>query len=195
MIHLKIITSTTREGSQGITVARWITKLAKDNSNFDVELLDLSEIDLPLMKEPNHPKLQKYQYESTKNWSQKIEDADAFVIVLGEYNYGFPAPIKNALDHLFNEWKYKPVAIVSYGGISAGLRSSQMLKQVVTTLGMMPLPEQVSLPFFANQIDENQMFLPNEIQITSAELMFSELLKWSRALKTLRGKTTNNGKT
>lgn len=186
MNNLKIITSTTREGRKGIYVAQWITELAKQDGRFEVDLLDLAEINLPLMDEPNHPRLQQYQHEHTKRWSAIIEPADAFIIVLGEYNFGFPAPIKNALDYLLNEWKYKPVGLVSYGGISGGLRSAQMLKQVITALNMMPIMETVNIPFFAKHIEDK--FIPEEIIIKSAHGVLNELDKWTKALKVMRQK-------
>lgn len=186
MAKLKILTSTNRSGAKGRSVADWITEFAKENSDFDVELLDLAEINLPFMDEPNHPVLKDYQFEHTKKWSAKIDEADAFVIVLAEYNYGYPAPIKNAIDYLHQEWKYKPVGFVSYGGISAGLRAVQMLKQVLTTLSMMPLTQQVNLPFFSKEIDENGVFHPNDSAIRSAGVMLDELKKWSKSMKTLR---------
>jgi len=188
MLKLKILTSTNRRGAKGRIIADWIFEFSKENSEFDTELLDLAEINLPFMDEPNHPRLKQYQFEHTKNWSRKIEEADAFIVVLAEYNYGFPAPIKNAIDYLHQEWKYKPVGFVSYGGVSAGLRSVQMLKQVVTTLNMMPLPQQVNLPFFAKEIDENGNFKANSSAVSSAKDMLKELEKWSNALRVLRGK-------
>ncbi len=115
------------------------------------------------MNEPNHPRLQQYQDEHTKKWSEIIIAADAFIIVLAEYNFGFPATIKNAINYLFNEWKYKPVAFVSYGGVSGGLRSTQMLKQVVTALNMMPIVDQVNIPFFAKLIDDKGTFVPKQL--------------------------------
>lgn len=186
MTNLKIITSTTRTGRAGVAIEQWITDFAASKAGFNVELLDLSAINLPFLDEPNHPRMQQYQHEHTKKWSAKIEEADAFIIVLAEYNFGFPAPIKNALDYLFNEWMYKPVAFVSYGGVSGGLRSTQMLKQVVTTLSMMPIAAQVNIPFFRNFIDENGAFQANEIILKSAEHTLTELEKWSIALKTMR---------
>lgn len=188
MNTIKVITSTTREGRKGIAVAKWITDLAKQNKAYDIELLDLAQINLPFMDEPNHPRLQQYQHEHTKKWSEAIHAADAFIIVLAEYNFGFPAPIKNAIDYLFNEWMHKPVAIVSYGGVSGGLRATQMLKQVVTSVHMMPIVEQVNIPFFAKMIDEKGTFQPNETVVKSAEVMLKELERWSEALKTMRVK-------
>ena len=187
MTNLKIITSTTRPGRAGVAIEKWFTDFAKSKPEFNVELLDLSVINLPFMDEPNHPLLQKYQHEHTKQWSAKINEADAFIIILAEYNYAFPAPIKNVLDFLFVEWMHKPVGFVSYGGISGGLRATQMLKQVITTLSMMPITTQVNIPFFAKLIDENGVFQSNEIINKSAEHTLVELKKWSDVLKPMRG--------
>lgn len=186
MYKLKVITTTVREGRKGISVAQWVMDYLKDNPDFEIELLDLKEIDLPLMNEPNHPRLQQYTHDYTRRWSEMIHPADAFIFVLAEYNYSFPAPIKNAIDYLFNEWRYKPVAFVSYGGVSGGLRSSQHLKSVVTTVGMMPLADQVNIPFFATKIDEGGVFHPDEHITRSMDRMMSELKKWTLALKSMR---------
>lgn len=186
MYNLKIITSTTREGRKGTSIAAWITERAKQVENFNVELLDLAQLNLPLMDEPNHPRLQQYQHEHTKKWSETISSADGFIIVLAEYNYSFPAPIKNAIDYLFNEWKYKPVGLVSYGGVSAGLRASQMIKQVLTAVSMMPLAEQVAIPFFPKFINDEEQFVPDEMIGNSAGIMLHQLEKWMAALKPMR---------
>lgn len=188
MDNIKIITSTTRERRKGIAVAAWITAVAKQTNKYNVELLDLARINLPFMDEPNHPRMQQYKHDHTKQWSETINAADAFIIVLAEYNFGFPAPIKNAIDYLFNEWMYKPVAFVSYGGVSGGLRSTQMLKQVVTAVYMMPKVDQVNIPFFAKHINEQGIFVPDEIITTSAQVMLNELERWSEALKGMRMK-------
>jgi NAD(P)H-dependent FMN reductase len=186
MNTLKIITSTTRQERRGRVIADWITRLAEESNKFEVELLDLAEIALPFMDEPNYPSIQQYQHDHTKKWSETIASSDAFIIVLAEYNFGFPAPIKNALDYLFNEWKHKPVGFVSYGGMSGGVRSAQMLKPIVTALSMMPLAESVSLPFFTKHINNEDVFVPHEDVTNSAYIMLNELARWSSALKPLR---------
>lgn len=186
MHNIKIISSSTRPGRKGVAIEQWISRLAKQHESFEVELLDLSQINLPFMDEPNHPRLKQYTKEHTRNWSGTIDSADGYIIVLSEYNFSFPAPIKNALDFLFHEWAFKPVAFVSYGGISGGLRSTQMLKQVVTTLNMMPVVEQVNIPFFAKMIDDQEVFQPTEAVQHSAQGMFKSLEKWSEALKPMR---------
>ena len=93
----------------------------------------------------------------------------------------------NAIDYLNKEWAYKPVGFVSYGGVSGGTRSVQMIKQIVTSLRMMPIPEAVTIPFFTQYVDkEGGAFAPGETQATAATAMLDELRRWSDALATLR---------
>lgn len=186
MFDLKIIIASTRPGRKGPVIASWVYEMAIRNGEFDASLLDLAIINLPFFDEPLHPRLKKYEHEHTKNWSHIIESADAFIIVTPEYNYGYPASIKNALDFLYNEWNYKPVAFVSYGGQAGGTRAVQMLKQVVTAQKMMPIPESVHLPFFTNFINEQDGFVPDDAVDKAAGTMFAELSKWTKALKTMR---------
>lgn len=188
MYNLKIIIASTRPGRKGPAMAKWIVEIAEKHPEFKVELLDLAEINLPFLDEPNHPRIQQYQHEHTKSWSQIIASADAFIFVTPEYNYGYPATLKNALDFLYVEWNYKPVGFVSYGGIAAGTRAVQMLKQVVTTLKMVPLVESVNIPFFFKHIDPQVNFTADETLNKSAQEMLAELLKWTESLQMLRKK-------
>lgn len=188
MFNLKIISSSTRPGKKGPALASWIFEEAKKHPEFEVELLDLAEINLPFLDEPHHPRLQKYQHDHTKAWSSKIAPAEAFIIVTPEYNYGYPAPLKNALDFLYVEWNYKPVAFVSYGGLSGGIRAVQQLKQVVTAQKMVAITEIVHVPFFTKYINADHVFVPNEEIHKSADALFPELLKWADTLKVMREK-------
>lgn len=183
---LKVIIGSTRPTRKGPIVADWFLKIAKQHSDFEVELLDLKEIDLPLMDEPNHPRLREYTKEHTKKWSKTIDEADAYVFVTPEYNYGRPATIKNAMDYLFEEWQEKPVGFVSYGGVSGGTRAVQELKLTITTLGMMPLPQAVNIPFFTQFINDNDVFEANEPLEKSANVMMDKLQSWTKALKGMR---------
>jgi len=188
MFKLKIILASTRPGRQGPAVAAWIHDICKEDPSFEVSLLDLAEINLPFLDEPSHPRLKKYVHDHTKKWSSTIEEADAFVIVTCEYNFGYPAPLKNALDYLFVEWNYKPVGFVSYGGLAGGTRAVQQLKQVVTAQKMMPVTESVNIPFFTKHINEQGKFIGDDHLSKSASEMLKELLKWTEALWELRNK-------
>lgn len=148
MSRLMVLVASTRPGRVGLPVAEWVRDVALERDRFDeIDFADLAEINLPFLDEPNHPRLRRYEHEHTKAWSARVEAADAFIFVTPEYNFAMPATLKNAIDYLFHEWAYKPVAFVSYGGASGGIRSVQMAKQVVTTLRMFPLAEAVALPF------------------------------------------------
>lgn len=186
MYTIKVIIASTRPGRKGPAIASWIFEKAKTLNNVNLELLDLAEINLPFMDEPAHPRLRTYQHDHTKKWSATIDAADAFIIVTPEYNFGFSAPLKNAFDYLLQEWQHKPVAIVSYGGIAAGTRSAQMLKQVITALSMMPISEAVNIPFFTKHIDEDGNFISDETLDKSADTMLKELLRWTKGLKAIR---------
>lgn len=187
MLKLKIITASTRTGRKGPAVSDWIVKRAQKEEKFSTEHLDLAKIDLPFLDEPEMAILQKYQHEHTKEWSKVIDSADAFIIVTPEYNNSYPAPIKNALDYLFKEWNYKPVAFVSYGGIAGGTRSVQDLKVVVASLKMVAVKEAVNIPFFEKLIDETGTFVSTPQVEKSADTLFRELAKWADALKGMRG--------
>lgn len=188
MYNLKIIIASTRPGRKGPALANWIFEVAKKHTEFSVELLDLAVINLPFLDEPNHPRLQKYTKEHTKKWSETITSADAFIFVTPEYNFGYPATLKNAIDFLYKEWSYKPVAFVSYGGIAGGTRSMQALKQVMSAINMIPILEAVNVPFFTKHIDENNKFNADEGINKAAEGMMTELFKWTETLKALREK-------
>jgi NAD(P)H-dependent FMN reductase len=180
-----ILIASTRPGRVGLPVAEWFRDRAVQHRAFVVEVVDLAELDLPFMDEPNHPRLRRYVHEHTKQWSALVEGADAFAFVMPEYNYGFNAPLKNAIDFLHHEWAYKPVGFVSYGGVSAGTRAVQMLKQVVTTLKMVPVPEAVSIPFVQQFMDAGSLHA-NETMDSAADQMLDELSRWTEALRPVR---------
>lgn len=185
--HLQIIVVSTRDGRKGRAVADWFHQETLNHGGFDAELVDLAEVNLPLVDEPNHPRLRKYEHAHTKAWSALIERADAYVFVTPEYNYSAPPSLVNALDYLLHEWSYKPVGFVSYGGVSGGTRSVQVTKQIVTTLKMMPLPEAVTIPFFTRFLDAGTgVFAPDEPIRQSVPVLLDELRRWAAALAPLR---------
>src|SRR5258707_13612660 len=140
---LMVITATPRPGRLGLPIANWAISEIGKHGGFEVDVADLALMDLPMLDEPHHPIHRNYTKPHTIAWSKRVDAADAILIVTPEYNYGMPGSLKNAFDFLSHEWNYKPVAFVSYGGMSGGMRSVQMAKGAVTTRTMMPLPEPV----------------------------------------------------
>lgn len=182
---LMIVIASMRDGRAGLPVGEWFEGVAREHGGFDIDVADLKEIDLPLMTEPNHPRLGTYTQPHTWAWSERVAAADAFVFVMPEYNYGASAPLINALDYLFREWHHKPVGLVSYGGVSGGLRGAQHIKQKITTLSMMPLSQGVAIQFVNDHIADG-VFQPSDAQASSATDMLDALQAWEAALRTMR---------
>ena len=186
MINLKIITASTRPGRRGILVSRWVIDMVSANPDFQVEHLDLAEINLPFMDEPHHPRFRNYTKQHTKDWSRTISEADAFIFVTPEYNYGFTAPLKNAIDFLSGEWAYKVAGIVSYGGLAGGTRAVQMLKLVLTTLKITAVTESLPIPFFESYIKEG-VFVPSDLLNNGLNAMILEMIRVDKGLRLIRG--------
>jgi NAD(P)H-dependent FMN reductase len=187
MQKLSVVITSTRPGRAGLPIGRWFHERAVAHGRFQVDLVDLAEVGLPLIDEPNHPRLAQYQRAHTHAWSALVRASDAFVFVTPEYNYGSPPALINALDYLFHEWAYKPAGFVSYGGLSGGTRSVQMTKLVLTTLKVVPLPEAVNIPMYSQHLDPGAGFRGTETHEKAAVTMLDELVRWAQALAPLRG--------
>lgn len=185
MLRLNVVIASTRPGRVGKPVGDWFVDHAGKHGGFDVQVADLAEFDLPIYDEPHHPRLQKYQHDHTKRWAASVDAADAYVFVVPEYNYGPTPALLNALNYVYNEWCYKPAGFVSYGGISGGMRSVQMTKLTLTTLKVMPMLEQVTIPM-VNQYVDGGVFRAIDVHEQSATVMLDELLRWAQALAPLR---------
>ena len=186
MPRLQIVIVSTRQGRKGPAVAAWFEQQARAHGAFDVEVVDLATVALPLMDEPEHPRLGKYQHAHTLAWSEIVTRGDAYVFVTPEYNYSTPPSLSNALDYLFNEWAYKPAAFISYGGISGGLRGVQATKLTFTALKLVPMVETVTIPMFGTRIDASGLFRSDDALDAAARSVLTELARWESALRVLR---------
>ena len=148
MNQMRVIVSSTRPGRIGPKVAQWVADQARSAGDWEVELLDLT--DLPFMDEEDMPRNGNYAKPHTQAWASEVFESDAIVIVTPQYNRSFPAPIKNAIDFLYAEWHAKPIAIVGYGwsgGVDARADLTRILTHVeadvVGDLGL-TFPEQLT---------------------------------------------------
>ena len=186
MATLKIVIASTRPGRIGLPIGTWFTRRAEQHGGFDrVEVLDLAAIALPFLDEPKHPRLGDYVHEHTRSWSAAVAHADALVFVTPEYNHGITAPLKNAIDFLHAEWAHKPLGIVSYGGVSAGTRAAQMIKQIASAVKLHAIPEAVALPGVFRQIVDGE-FVATTADEQAADAMLDELVRVEAALAPLR---------
>lgn len=185
-LKLHTVICSTRPSRIGPRIAAWFHELAAQHGQFDALLIDIADFNLPVYDEPEHPVRQKYQHEHTKRWAASVNSADAYVFVTPEYNYSPPPSLLNALDYVYKEWNYKPAGIVSYGGVSGGVRAAQMEKLTLTTLKMMPMFESVAIQNVSSHFDDQDNFLPDDHHRNSGVNLLNELHKWALALKTMR---------
>lgn len=142
---LLVIVGSVRSGRIGEVVARWFEAVAREQSEFDVRLLDLASIDIP-------PDLS--ENDATERYHAQIADADAFVVVTPEYNHGYPASLKLALDSAKYEWRGKAVGFVSYGGLAGGVRAVEQLRQVAAELHMVTVRDAVMFARVRKSFDD-----------------------------------------
>lgn len=187
MYKVKIISSTVRPGRKGPTVANWVLEQLQAQGQFEGEILDLGEIALPLMNEAAHPRMRQYEHDHTKWWSAKIEEADAFIFVTAEYDYSYPASLKNALEYLVHEWAYKPAGLVSYSiGAFGGVRAVHTLKNDLLSLKTIGLGEMVPIPFVNQFINDDGVFIANEQVLGNMNIMLKQLVRWTKGLKAIK---------
>jgi NAD(P)H-dependent FMN reductase len=187
-LNIKIIVGSTREGRFGKTVAEWIHGIASQREDMSTEVIDLRDWPLPFFESARSP-ASGILAEEARAWSELIGCADGFVIIAAEYNHGYTAVLKNALDHLYHEWCNKPVGFVSYGGASGGSRSVEQLRLVAIELQMAPIREAVVIPMARNAFGEDGQPL-NTATNDRATAVLDQLAWWATALKNARNATS-----
>ncbi|WP_205739606.1 NADPH-dependent FMN reductase [Georgenia sp. SYP-B2076] len=183
---LQIIIGATRPGRVGAEVAHWVHRIAAGHGGFDVDLVDLAEIDLPLLDEPVGAKMGRYEHAHSRRWSERVQRADAFVFVMPEYNHGYSAALKNAVDYLFHEWSDKPAGMVSYGSnVGAGARAAESFGAVLVAVKALVLHESVNIPFVHRHLDAGA-FRSTDAFDAAAVAMLDELSRVQIASHALR---------
>ena len=157
MTHkIMVLLSSVRDGRAGQAVANWVMNRLKEfDGDCSFELVDLKALNLPLMDEPFPPAMGKpYLHEHTQNWSKIVNSYDGYIFLTAEYNHGYTAALKNAIDYLCTEWKGKPVGFIGYGG-SAAQDSIRQLREVLTQVELRPLEYQVGISNIWEAVDEH----------------------------------------
>jgi NAD(P)H-dependent FMN reductase len=182
--HIQIIIGSTREQRRSAGIAAWLRIVACEREDLSFELVDLAEWELPFLSAAVPPVIGDYAEQRTREWADQIATADGYVLVTGEYNHGYPAPLKNALDLLFAEWNRKPVAFVSYGGAAGGTRAVEQLRQVAIELEMVPIRRQVAIPRIWEALSAEGH--PDELHARDATRMLDDLAWWAQTLRSGR---------
>jgi NAD(P)H-dependent FMN reductase len=186
-LKIKVVLGSVRQERNADKVWVWLEKQLAEFGKFDIELLDLKQINLPLFNESSSPAQGlPHETEAARNWSAKMAEADGYIIVTPEYDHTLPGALRNAFDYLANEWNKKAVGIVSYGAAGGGARASEAMKASLTYMETVVLPVEVNIPNIWAAFDGNGD-LPDNYSIT-AQKMFASLEWWSQLLNEARAK-------
>ncbi|OJW70351.1 MAG: hypothetical protein BGO68_00970 [Candidatus Amoebophilus sp. 36-38] len=149
-----IIIGSTRPNRIGEQVARWVLNEVVETEGMEFKLVDLAAWRLPMLDEPSIPAYGKYIHEHTKKWSAEISSYQAFIFVTPQYNWGYPASLKNALDYLYKEWEGKPAIIVSYAHRGGGRAASQLRQVLEGGFKMKVTPTMPAISFTKEILNE-----------------------------------------
>ncbi len=185
MSRLMIVVGSVRPGRIGLPIARWVEAEAGRHGGFEIDFVDLAELALPFMDEPNHPRFRRYTRQHTIEWSARVDAADAFIFVSPEYNHSFSPALKNAIDYLAQEWWRKPLGFVSYGGVSGGSRGVIALEPAIVGVGLVRAGAEVEIPFAGQQVADG-VFSPDEKNTAVMTKQLDELATLAEVLRPLR---------
>lgn len=152
--RIAVVIGSTRPTRICAGIAEWVMDVAQQGSPLRYELIDLAEINLPFLDEPLKAALHQYEHAHTRAWSQIVSAYNGFVFVFPQYNWGYPAPLKNALDFLYYEWHDRPATSVTYG-TRGGNRGAQQFHSVMEGLHMRPLKDRLEIVIASDDVDEN----------------------------------------
>lgn len=152
--RIAVVVGSTRPNRICGVVSGWVRDALQDGSPFHYELLDLADVNLPLLDEPLKAALQQYQHGHTREWSRLVTSFDGFLFVFPQYNWGYPAVLKNALDYLYMEWWEKPASVFTYG-TRGGHKGAEQLITVLNGLHMMVLDDHVEAVITDDDVDDN----------------------------------------
>lgn len=175
-IRVAVIYGSTRPGRFCDTVVRWTVERLSAGDRFQLDIIDPGE-------PPAEPSMDG---RPSLSLQQRLGQADAFVIVTPEYNHGYPAPLKALIDSSGAEWHAKPVAFVSYGGVSGGLRAVEQLRLVFAELHAVTIRDSVSFPGAWEQFDESGALRNPERAQRGMETLLARLSWWAVALRRAR---------
>ena len=188
-LNVAVLIGSTRDGRFAPTVAGWfVARAAEERPDLAIDLVDLAEANLP----PTMTAFGQPRPEPVAALAPRLAAADAFVVVTPEYNHSFPAALKNAIDWYHSEWSRKPVAFVSYGGVSGGLRAVQQLRHVFIELSAVPIRDTISFTEYWKQYADDQSWpTPSEARDKALTSLLDQLTWTAETLRAGRRETVS----
>ncbi|WP_428962588.1 NADPH-dependent FMN reductase [Micromonospora fluostatini] len=177
-VKVAVIVGSTRVGRFAPTVSTWFVREAATRNDVAVTVVDLADVDLPATLDASATRTAT----DLARMRAQLAEAEAFVVVTPEYNHSYPAPLKNAVDWFYDEWQTKPVAFVSYGGVSGGLRAVEHLRAVFAEVHATTIRDTVSFHGASRLFDEHGLPVERDDCTAAAHVLLDRLVWWARAL-------------
>ncbi|MFE0175461.1 NADPH-dependent FMN reductase [Streptomyces sp. NPDC059002] len=182
-LRVAVIIGSNREGRFGSIVAEWLLARVRERTDLAVDVVDLADADLPtsLSFSPSDAVAAELG-----KVTPKLAAADAFIVLTPEYNHSYPASLKSLIDWHDEEWHAKPLAFVSYGGLSGGLRSVEHLRPVFAELNAVTIRETVSFHNAGTLFDDAGNHRDPAAADAAAKAMLDQLAWWGWALRSAK---------
>ncbi|WP_405537786.1 NAD(P)H-dependent oxidoreductase [Streptomyces sp. NBC_00075] len=177
-VRVTVVVGSNREGRFGPVVAAWLLNRIEDRDDLVTEVVDVADTALPTTFATDAEA--KAQLAGI---TPKLASADAFVVLTPEYNHSYPAGLKNLIDWHYTEWQAKPVAFVSYGGVSGGLRAVEHLRQVFAELHATTVRDTVSFHNAGASFDDEGRLRDPFGPDAAAKTMLDQVVWWGRTLR------------
>ena len=186
MYYVPVILGSIRRNRESVKVAKYVLNKLKERSNVQAELVDLRELDLPMMEE--RLRFRDDAAPNVREFGNKIARADSVLIVTPEYSGGYPGVLKNALDYIKPEFKRKAVGVVTVSAINtAGILCLDALRQVLLHIGGVPIPASLMIANVKEAFDSEGT--PTDPALhEEADAFFDDFLWFTEALATHRAR-------
>jgi len=176
-----LIWGSSRQKREGGKVVDWIkSQLAKDG-RFEIDFVDLRELNLPIFDEDQSPfdmeSLNDYKNPASRAWAERVAKAEGFIFITPEYNRSIPGVLKNAIDSVGKPWIDKPAGIISYGGLSGGMVAASHLRLIASELGLLQVSYWLAFPYFRRAIGADDQ--PERLDYYQAQTskIFDEIIR------------------
>lgn len=188
MYHIAIISSSVRIGRQSHKVALYLKKYITEHNIATAEILDLKEFNFPILEE--RLSMTPTPGEKEKLFSEKISNANAVIAVFPEYNGGYPASLKNAIDLLYNEWYHKPIGLASVSaGTFGGVNALALVQSIFLKIRAVPVFPTFPVPTVQTSFDDHGNATDKEGTDKKAAAMLKELLWFTAAVDKMKMET------
>lgn len=182
MKTIAILSSSVRRGRRSHRVALYLDRFLRENYDVKTDIIDLDEYDFPLFEE--RLKYTENPTAEMEDYTKRLNNADGVIIVTPEYNGGYPASLKNALDFHYDEWRRKPVAIATVSnGIFGGSQVITSLQFVLWKMKAWTVPAMFPTLKVSSSYDENGVPADAEGTEKRAKAFIDELM-WCVEAKT-----------